>query len=90
MKVDFFLGTREEFVEQQKCIAYSICWELVDVRVDLITVIERISDLDFHYTTQQMFIDDHVLSGEVVSFYCERADNGLLTAFCKILLGRDY
>ena len=90
LKVDFFLGTREEFLKDTKCIAYSICWESVDVRVDQITYLEPLYDLDFFFNTQQIFIDDHILSGEVLSFYCERSKDGVLTASCKILLGRDY
>ena len=89
LKVDFFLGTREEYLKQQKCISYSVCYESVNVRVDQITLTEQLSELDFYFNTHQLIIDDHVLSGEVLSFRCERVD-GLLTAFCKILLGRDY
>ena len=89
LKVDFFLGTREEFLKDTKCIAYSVCYESVDVRVDQITLAEQLDELNFFYCTQQLIIDDHALSGEVLSFRCEKA-NGILTAFCKILLGRDY
>lgn len=89
LKVDFFLGTRKEYLEQQKCIAYSVCYDSVDVRVDQITLSEQISDLDFYFNTQQLFIDDHVLSGEVISFHCEKGHENLLTACCKILIGRD-
>ena len=89
LKVDFFLGTREEFLRQAKCIAYSVCYESVDVRVDQITFVEPLYDLDFYYNTQQIFIDDHILVGEVCSFYCEKTATGL-TAYCTILLGRDY
>ena len=88
--VGFFLGTRKELIEQTKCIAYSVCYESVDVRVDQITYTEPLYDLDFHFNMQQLFIDDHIISGEVVSFYCERGEAGILTASCKILLGRDY
>lgn len=90
LKVDFFLGTRKEFIEQTKCIQYSVCYESVDVRVDQVTYCEPLFELDFYHNTQQLFIDDHILSGEVVSFYCEQTNSGLLTAYCKILLGRDY
>lgn len=89
LKVDFFLGTRKDFLEQQKCIAYSVCYDSVDVRVDQITYIEPLYELDFYCTSQQIFIDDHILSGEVYSFRCEQTDSGLI-AFCTILLGRDY
>lgn len=89
LKVDFFLGTREEFLDRQKCIAYSVCYESVDVRVDQITLSEHTYDLDFYFNTQQLFIDDHILSGEVVSFRCERGNEGQLTACCKILIGRN-
>lgn len=90
LKVDFFLGTRKEFIEQVKCIRYSVCYESVDVRVDQVTYTEPLYDLDFYFSIQQIFIDDHIVSGEVVGFYCERASTGVLTASCKILLGRDY
>ena len=90
LKVDFFLGTRKEFIEQAKCISYSVCYESVDVRVYQITLSEQRCDLDFYFNTQQLVIDEHVLSGEVVSFYCEKDNQGVLIASCKILLGRDY
>ena len=89
LKVDFFLGTREEYFKDQKCISYSVCYNSVNVRVDQITLTEQLYDLDFCFITQRLIIDDHVLSGEVLSFRCEKID-GLLTAVCKILLGRDY
>ena len=89
LKVDFFLGTREEYMQQQKCISYSVCYEAVNVRVDQITLSEPISDLNFYFSTQQLIIDDHVLSGDVLYFQCEKTDD-ILTAYCKILLGRDY
>ena len=90
LKVDFFLGTRKEFLEDTKCIAYSVCYESVDVRVDQITLSEQLSDLDFYYNTQQLLIDDHIVSGDVVGFWCEKDKDGILVASCKILLGRDY
>jgi hypothetical protein len=89
LKVDFFLGTRKEYIEDTKCISYSICWDTVNVRVDQITLSEELSELDFYHVTQQLIIDDHVLSGEVLRFRCDKID-GVLTAYCKMLLGRDY
>jgi hypothetical protein len=89
LRVGLFLGTHEEFLKDTKCIHYSICWESVDVRVDQLTVSELISELDFCYTTQQLIIDDHVLAGDLLDFRCEKTD-GVITASCKILLGRDY
>lgn len=89
LKVDFFLGTRKEYLEQQKCITYSVCYDSVDVKVYQITLIEPLLDLDFYFSTQQLIIDDHIISGEVISFYCEQKE-GIVTASCKILLGRDY
>jgi hypothetical protein len=89
LKVDFFLGTRKEYIEDTKCISYSICWDTVNVRVDQITLSEELSELDFYHVTQQLIIDDHVLSGEVLCFRCDKID-GVLTAYCKMLLGRDY
>ena len=90
LKVAFFLGTRAELLQQQKCVAYSVCYESVDVRVDQVTYIEPLYELDFYYSSQQLIIDDHVLSGDVLSFSCERDSDGTLVAYCKILLGRDY
>jgi len=87
LKVGFFLGTREEFLNDTKCISYSICWESVDVRVDTITLSEEL--LGFFYVTQRLIVDDHVIAGEVIDFRCEKVD-GIITAFCTILLGRDY
>jgi hypothetical protein len=89
LKVDFFLGTRKEYIEDTKCISYSICWDTVNVRVDQITLSEELSELDFYHVTQQLIIDDHVLSGEVLCFRCDKI-GGVLTAYCKMLLGRDY
>lgn len=87
LRVGFFFGTREEFLNDTKCISYSICWESVDVRVDTITLSEEL--LDFFYITQRLVVDDHVITGEVINFRCEKTD-GLITASCTILLGRDY
>ena len=89
LKVAFFLGTREEYLQQAKCIAYSVCYESVDVRVDQVTVVEPLYDLDFYSVSQQLIIDDHVLSGEVLDFRFERNETGLI-ASCTILLGKDY
>lgn len=88
LKVDFFLGTRKELLDNAKCIAYSILWRGVDVRVDTITFTEQISDLDFYFSGQQLFIDDHVITGDVVDFRWESAGNKII-AYCKILIGRD-
>ena len=89
VKVDFFLGTRKELLKQASCISYSICWEAVDIRVDLITFREKLSELAFFFNTQQLFIDDQVISGEVISFNSEPGENGILSVSCKILIGRD-
>ena len=89
LKVDFFLGTREEYLRQQKCISYSVCYDSVNVRVDQVTLSEPLSGLEFFYNIQQLIIDDHVLSGEVLSFRCSKVDD-ILIASCTILLGRDY
>ncbi len=89
MRVDFFLGTREELLNQTKCLAYSICWRGVDVRVDLITFTEQLMDLDFYFSAQQLFIDDHMISGDVVDFHWEADEKCLVIAYCKILIGRD-
>jgi hypothetical protein len=89
LTVGFFLGTREEFLQDTGCISYSICWDKVDVRVDTITLSEELQELDFFYITQQLIVDDHVIAGDVLDFRCEKI-NGVITASCKIALGRDY
>ena len=89
VKVDFFLGTRAELLNNAKCIAYSICWKHTDIRVDLITFTEQLSDLDFYFSTQQLFIDDHVILGDVIDFNWEVDEAGLIIAYCKILIGRE-
>lgn len=89
LRVGFFLGSREEWVKDTKCISYSICWESVDVRVDQITLTEQLSELDFYFSTHQLIVDDHVIAGEVVDFRCEKGE-GVITASCTVLLGRDY
>ena len=89
LKVDFFLGTREEFLENTECTAYSIRWRAVDVRVDLITVTERISGLTFYYQIQQLLIDNQVISGDVLSFQTKPIYFGT-AAICTIALGRGY
>ena len=89
LKVDFFLGTREELCDHQKCFAYTLCWKSVDVRVDQVTRSESISGLNFYSNTQQLFIDDFCIRGDVFSFYCEKESEDLLTAYCKILVGRN-
>ena len=86
LKVDFFLGNRKEYLRKTKCVTYSVCYESVDIRVDQITYVEPLYELDFYSVSQQIFIDDHVLSGEVIDFHCEQNDSGLI-AFCTILLG---
>jgi hypothetical protein len=85
LRVGFFLGTRAEFLKHAKCITYSICWESVDVRVDQITLSE-VSELDFFFSTQQLFIDDQVISGDVIDFRLEPGD--IITASCTIATGR--
>ena len=89
LKVDFFLGTRKEYLENTKCISYSVCYNSVDVKLDQVTYLEPLYDLDFYHTSQQLFIDDHTICGDVISFRCEQADSGLI-AFCTILLGKEY
>lgn len=89
VKVDFFLGTKAELLDNARCIAYSICWKNADIRVDLITFTEQISDLDFYFSAQQLFIDDHVIVGDVVDFHWEVDETGLIIAYCKILIGRE-
>jgi hypothetical protein len=89
LKVDFFLGTRAELLNDAQCIAYSICWKNVDIRVDLLTFTEQLSDLDFYFSTQQLYIDDHAITGDVIDFHWEVDEHGLIIAYCKILIGRD-
>ena len=89
VKVDFFLGTKGELLANSKCIAYSICWRNVNVRVDMITFTEQVSDLDFFFSAHQLFIDDQIISGDVVDFHWEVAEHGKIIAFCKIAVNSD-
>lgn len=89
LKVNFFLGTREEFIKDTRCISYSVCYNSVDVKVYQLTVSEQISELDFYSISHQLIIDDHTISGEVINFECCH-DESCLIASCAVLLGRDY
>ena len=89
IKVDFFLGSRKEFLDQDPCVSYSIKWRQVDVRVDQVTVSEHVSELGFFFSTQRLFIDNFCISGEVFNFQYKNIYN-IITASCVILLGRDY
>ena len=89
VKVDFFLGTRKDLLNNTRCIAYSTCWREVDIRVDLLTFTEQLYDLDFYFSAQQLAIDDHLISGDVIDFHWEVDDAGKIIAYCKILIGRD-
>ena len=90
LKVDFFLCTLEEFLQDTRCISYSICWDKVDVRVDQVSYLEPLYELDFFYSAKQLLIDEQVISGDVLDFRCNQTSDGSLVASCKILLGRDY
>ena len=89
LKVSFFLCTRKEYLQGTKCISYSVCYDSVDVRVDQITYMEPLYELEFYHISQQLYIDDHIISGDVLDFRCEQIDSCLI-ASCVILLGRDY
>jgi hypothetical protein len=81
VKVDFFLDTEKRL--------YSICWDKVDIRVELCTFTEQISELDFFFSIHQLFIDDHRISGDVIDFRCEAGEQGVITAYCKIIVKWD-
>ena len=87
LKVGFFLGSRQEFMDRQR-VSYTLCWDTVDVRVDLVTCTEKISELDFFYSKQQLFIDDQILSGELVSFSCSKEEDKIVV-HCILAVGRD-
>ena len=89
LKVNFFLCTRKEYLENTKCISYSVCYDSVDVKVYQITYKEPLYELDFYYNSQQLIIDDHILSGDLIDFRCEQINSNVI-ASCTILLGRDY
>ena len=88
LKVDFFLGTREEY-HKAVGLSYSVCWKTVDVKVYELTCSNLITDLDFSYTQQQLLIDEHLLSGDLISFHTYQTPEGL-TAHCLIALGKEY
>lgn len=90
LTVNFFFGTKQELQEHTKCVAYSICWETVDVRVEQTTITEQICELDFFFVGQQLIIDDQIISGDVFAFTYEPGEDGKIAAFCKIALGKDY
>jgi hypothetical protein len=81
LTVGFFLDTEKSL--------YSICWDRVNVRVELLTFSEQISDLPFTWRAQQLFIDDNLISGEVIDFRCERTGSDTIKAFCKIVIQWD-
>ena len=83
VRVGFFLGSRKARQYPEGCIAYTICWQKVNVRVELITLTEQISDLDFYAQSQRLVIDDHQITGEVFDFRWD-PEAGLAT--CKILI----
>ena len=78
LTVGFFLDT-ETFL-------YSICWNKVDVRVEQLTITELIQELPFTTIAQQLFIDDHLITGEVLDFRCELRSNDSIQAYCKIII----
>jgi hypothetical protein len=81
LTVGFFLDT-ETFL-------YSICWNKVDVRVEQLTITELIQELPFTCNTQQLFIDDHLITGEVLDFRCELGSDESIQAYCKIVIRWD-
>ena len=89
LRVGFFLGTKEDYYNDIPCISYSVCWKEVDVRVDQIQFAEQLSELTFWSSKQQLLIDDHVLSGEVINFQCNK-ENDIITVSCMLLLGKYY
>ena len=78
LTVGFFLDT-ETFL-------YSICWNKVDVRVEQITVTEMIHELPFVYNTQQLFIDDRLITGDILDFRCEPRPGDRVQVYCKIVI----
>jgi hypothetical protein len=81
LTVGFFLDT-ETFL-------YSICWNKVDARVEQLTITELIQELPFTCNTQQLFIDDHLITGEVLDFRCEVGSDSSIQAYCKIVIRWD-
>lgn len=77
LTVGFFLDT--------DTYLYSICWDKVDVRVAHTSITETIRELPFTSNTQQLFIDDHLITGDVLDFRCERGGSGI-QVYCKIVI----
>ena len=77
LTVGFFLDT-DTFL-------YSICWSKVAVRVEQLTITEQIHELPFTYNIQQLFIDDHLITGDVLDFRCSVVDNNI-QVYCKIII----
>jgi hypothetical protein len=81
LTVGFFLDT--------DTVMYSICWNKVDVRVERLTITELIQELPFTTNVQQLFIDDHLITGEVLDFRCELGSDRSVQAYCKIVIRWD-
>jgi hypothetical protein len=81
LTVGFFLDTETSL--------YSICWDRVDVRVEHTSITETIRELPFTSNTQQLFIDDHLITGEVLDFRCEAGSDGSIQVYCKIVIRWD-
>lgn len=78
LTVGFFLDTEISL--------YSICWRKVDVRVELCNFIEQVSEQSFPFSTQQLFIDDRKISGDVIDFRCEPGVDDIINVYCKIVI----
>lgn len=78
LTVGFFLDTDKSL--------YSICWNKVDVRVEQLTNTEMIHELPFVSITQRLFIDNHLITGDVLDFRCEAGADKSIQVYCKIVI----
>ena len=87
VKVDFLWDTKSELVDWNDCVMYPTFWTDVDVRVETLTFAEQLLGQVFVFNTQQLFINDQCISGDVLDFRCERDNSGKITVFCKVVVG---
>lgn len=80
LRVDFFCST------DLKHVVSSTFWTDVDVRVYEVTYVEPIYDLDFYYTTHQLFICDQIITGDVLEFRYEIDETGGVLSYCKMII----
>lgn len=87
VKADYYWDSHGKLIKWNSHVKEQRIWTNADVKIEVYSFTEQLIDNNYDFQTVQLYVNNHLISGELVNCVAKVDSTGKVTLHCKVTVG---